>query len=190
MNLRSASREPDAASCGPRASQMARPLTSALPIPRARARDRVGATRRSSRSPAPSERSATVALAPERSEVDSPRYPRNHRSRAEPGRRAQSRDSPVARPAAPSVVGPSQPIGSEPWFPAEGGAGASWIRAKPDCPLGRAPQLSAGPCPSDRETGGSRLAEERPTGITLRGTPGVAAVWRRSRWLPVLAPKQ
>ena len=31
---------------------------------------------------------------------------------------------------------PPQPIGAEPWFPAEGGAGASWIRAKPDCPLG------------------------------------------------------
>ena len=35
MNLRSASREPDVASCGPRASQVARRLTSALLIPTA-----------------------------------------------------------------------------------------------------------------------------------------------------------
>jgi hypothetical protein len=35
MNLRSASRAPDAASCGPRASQVARRLTSALLIPTA-----------------------------------------------------------------------------------------------------------------------------------------------------------
>ncbi len=45
--------------------------------------------------------------------------------------------APGARPAAPSVVGPARPIGSEPWFPAEGGADASWIRANPGCPLGR-----------------------------------------------------
>lgn len=34
---------------------------------------------------------------------------------------------PVARPAAPSVVGPPRPTASESWFPAEGGAGACWI---------------------------------------------------------------
>ena len=35
-------------------------------------------------------------------------------------------------PATPSVVGPARPIGSEPWFPAEGGAGACCTRA-PRC---------------------------------------------------------
>ena len=43
----------------------------------------------------------------------------------------------IARPPRPSVVGPPRPIGAEPWFPTEGGAGASWIRANSDCPLGR-----------------------------------------------------
>ena len=70
MNLRSASRAPDAASCGPRASQVARRLTSALLIPTAPSSRSRWRAPRSSRSPAPSERSATVALAPERSEVD------------------------------------------------------------------------------------------------------------------------
>jgi hypothetical protein len=39
----------------------------------------------------------------------------------------------VARPAGPSVVGPSGPIGSEPWFPAEGGADVCWTRAIANC---------------------------------------------------------
>jgi arylsulfatase A-like enzyme len=33
----------------------------------------------------------------------------------------------------------------------------------------------------------SSVAEEPPTSVSLLGTPGVAAVWRRCRWLPVLA---
>ena len=45
---------------------------------------------------------------------------------------APSCDSPVARPAAASVVGRPRPIGSEPWFPAEGGADVCWTRANAD----------------------------------------------------------
>jgi hypothetical protein len=40
--------------------------------------------------------------------------------------------SPVARPAAPPVVGPTRPIGSKPWLPREGGTGASSIPANAD----------------------------------------------------------
>src|SRR5207302_10194135 len=46
---------------------------------------------------------------------------------------------PVARAAAASAVEPPRPIGSEPWFPTEGGPGASWTRANADCRLGRNP---------------------------------------------------
>ena len=48
-------------------------------------------------------------------------------------RSAQTFSSPVARPAGPSVVGSPRPIGAEPWFPAEGGAGACCTRANADC---------------------------------------------------------
>ncbi len=56
----------------------------------------------------------------------------------------RTRSSPVARPAAVAVVGPPRPIGSEPWFRAEGRAGVSWIPATPDCPVGRKTQLWPG----------------------------------------------
>jgi hypothetical protein len=43
------------------------------------------------------------------------------RMQVRPRGRRPSRISPVARPAAPSVVGRPRPIGSEPWFPATAG---------------------------------------------------------------------
>jgi hypothetical protein len=43
--------------------------------------------------------------------------------------------SPVARPAAPLAVGAPRPIGSEPWFPAEGGAVLAGFELTPTAPL-------------------------------------------------------
>ena len=54
----------------------------------------------------------------------------------------ESSNSPVARPSGPSVVGPPRPIGSEPRFPAEGGADACSILANPERPFGRDQRVS------------------------------------------------
>ena len=88
---------------------------------------RAGACLRASARP-----NRTVAWPRKRSSAGPPAECRNHEKQDRPTVGAPSCDSPVARPAAASVVGRPRPIGSEPWFPAEGGADVCWTRANAD----------------------------------------------------------
>jgi hypothetical protein len=104
-------------------------------------------------------------------------YPREHDCRSATRVSGAPRKSPVARPAAAPVVGPPRPIGSEACFPAEGGAGASWIRANPDCPVGRKGAELAAACRGGQETPRFRLERSRRRARRrLPGSPSDAGV--------------